>query len=481
MASSVCHPPAESSLLRSLHQIWGYDAFRPPQREIVQAILDQRDILAILPTGSGKSICFQLPAILKPGLTLVVSPLVALMENQVRELQDRNVAAALLHSQLSATQRRQVLQQLDRQQLLYLSPETLLSLPVWQRLCNPGLRLNGLVLDEAHCVVQWGSSFRSAYQRLGAVRQALLSQRRSAEPLPIAAFTATADLPTQRSLIQTLQLDRPEIFQQNIYRPNLNLKIETVWTPRQRRNKTLRYVRSKGNQSGLVYVRTRRDSETLAAQLNQKELRTVAYHGGLSDRRRRQIEQDWLSNELKFVICTSAFGLGINKANVRWVLHYQVPLLLSEYVQEIGRGGRDGLEAEALALVSEPTGWFDPSDQTRDRFFLEQLSQHEQTAQQLLPKLATTGSIADVARQFPEAATALALLHHQGKIRWVDPFHYTLTPGSKTALKAAQASQRFATTRQFAIAHQCRWQTLLQSFGCAPLEQDCGHCDICRR
>lgn len=498
MDSSVYHPPAtaggqssaESSLYRTLWETWGHQDFRPPQREIIEAILEERDVVAILPTGSGKSICFQLPALLKPGLTLVISPLIALMENQVQELQERKVAAGLLHSQLPPAQRRRVLTQIDQQQLqlLYLSPETLLSFPVWQRLINPDLRLNGLVLDEAHCVVQWGTSFRPAYQRLGAVREALVNQRRQQERLPVAAFTATADLPTQRTLVQALQLERPEIFQRNIYRSNLHIKVETVWTPHQRRQKTLRYVRSKGKQSGLIYGRTRRDCEALAQFLTDKGLQTVAYHGGLSDRRRRQVEQEWLSNRLKFVVCTSAFGMGINKANVRWVLHYQLPLLLSEYVQEIGRGGRDGLMAEVLALVSEPTGWLEPSDHQRDRFFLERLSQHERTAQNLLPQLAPVGAVADVAEKFPEADTALALLHHQGKVRWVDPFYYALTPFSQQSLRQSLttpstmiplATARRLMTQKWLTKQDCRWQTLLKSFGCAPLPESCGHCDSC--
>lgn len=172
---------ATTALQDTLKKIWGYPDFRPPQAEIIRSLLAQRDILIIMPTGGGKSICFQLPALLQPGLTLVVSPLVALMENQVKELRDRRLPAALLHSELPTYQRKQILQQLERQQLklLYLSPETLLSAPVWERLCQPQVKINSLILDEAHCLVQWGDTFRPAYRRLGAVRPALLQSKQS--------------------------------------------------------------------------------------------------------------------------------------------------------------------------------------------------------------------------------------------------------------------------------------------------------------
>ena len=182
-------------------KIWGYEDFRPPQGEIIRSLLSKRDTLIVMPTGGGKSICFQLPALLQSGLTLVVSPLVALMENQVQELRQRHLPAALLHSELPSYQRKQTLQALERQQLrlLYLSPETLLSPPVWERLCQPQLKINGLILDEAHCLVQWGETFRPAYRRLGAVRPALLKSKPEGTQIAIASFTATAD-PTAQKL-----------------------------------------------------------------------------------------------------------------------------------------------------------------------------------------------------------------------------------------------------------------------------------------
>lgn len=323
-----------------------------------------------MPTGGGKSICFQLPALLQTGLTLVVSPLVALMENQVRELRDRHLCAALLHSELSSHERWQTLQRLERQQLrlLYLSPETLLSEQVWKRLCQPQLKINGLILDEAHCLVQWGDTFRPAYRRLGVVRPALLEHKPPGTKIAIAAFTATADPADQQTIEQVLQLQQPAVFRQNPYRENLHLKVQTIWTPRGRRQHLLKFIQVKPGQAGLVYVRTRRACENLAAWLEQQGYPTAAYHAGLSPDERRTIEASWLSGTMPFVVCTLAFGMGINKSDVRWVIHYHAPLLISEYVQEIGRAGRDGKLSTALMFVSEPTGWLDPEDKQRQRF-----------------------------------------------------------------------------------------------------------------
>ncbi|MBE9182558.1 ATP-dependent DNA helicase RecQ, partial [Oculatella sp. LEGE 06141] len=321
-----------SQVQATFQQIWGYSDFRSPQGEIVRSLLTGQDALIVMPTGGGKSICFQLPALMRSGLTLVVSPLVALMENQVQELQERQLPAALLHGERSTVERRQTLWALEKQRLrlLYLSPETLLSEAVWQRLCQPHLKINGLVLDEAHCLVQWGDTFRPAYRRLGAVRPALLRAKPPGTQMAIAAFTATADPQAQQTIRQVLQLQQPYLSLQNPYRANLALAVQTVWTPRGRRQQLLRVLRAHPNQSGLVYVRTRRDGEELADWLRQQGFKTVAYHAGLSPKERRQVEAEWMADRLQFVVCTSAFGMGINKPNVRWVVHFHAPVLLSE-------------------------------------------------------------------------------------------------------------------------------------------------------
>ena len=288
----------------------------------------------------------------------------------MQELRDRHLSAALLHSELPTHQRRRTLHQLERQQLrlLYLSPETLFSASVWERLCHPQLQINGLILDEAHCLVQWGETFRPAYRRLGAVRPALLKSKPAGTKIAIAAFTATADPQAQKTIQQVLQLKQPTIFRLNPYRQNLQLKVQIAWTPRGRQQQLLKLIQAEAEASGLVYVRTRRESESLAQWLGHLGYATTAYHAGLSPDERRSIEANWLSGAMPFVICTSAFGMGINKPNVRWVVHFHPPLLLAEYVQEIGRAGRDGKPSKALLLMSEPTGWLDPEDKQRQRF-----------------------------------------------------------------------------------------------------------------
>ena len=462
-------------------QIWGYDDFRPPQGEIIRTLLAQKDAMIVMPTGGGKSICFQLPALLQNGLTLVISPLVALMENQVQELRQRKLPAALLHSELLSQEKKQNLRLLEQQKLrlLYVSPETLLSQPVWERLSQPELKINGLILDEAHCLVQWGDTFRPAYRRLGTVRSALLKFKPPGTKIAIAAFTATADPQAQKIIQQVLQLQQPELFRLNPYRPNLHLKVEIAWTPRGRKQKLLKFMQARPQQAGLIYVRTRRDSENLAALLLEKGYNTVAYHAGLSPQERRTIETNWISGKTPFVVSTSAFGMGINKPDLRWVVHFHPTLLLSEYVQEIGRAGRDGKPAEALLLMSEPTGFLDPEDKQRQRFFEDKLRSQQQKAQQLIRKLPPTGDVNTVARQFQDGATALSLLHSTGQLKWQDPFNYVIQKQAQTQppnqLEAVQQMRRYLGIRG------CRWQFLLQAFGFGNEAENmrCGHCDNC--
>ncbi|AFZ60447.1 ATP-dependent DNA helicase RecQ [Anabaena cylindrica FACHB-243] len=477
------HPTTSLTEIRTaLKQIWGYEDFRPPQGEIVKNLLSQKDALIIMPTGGGKSICFQLPALLKTGLTLVVSPLVALMENQVEELKQQNQKAALLHSELSTSQRRTTLQALEKQQLrlLYLSPETLLSPPVWEKLSHPQLQINGIILDEAHCLVQWGDTFRPAYRRLGAVRPALLKSKPPGTKISLAAFTATADPSAQKIISTVLQLQQPDNYRLNPYRNNLHLSVKIAWTPKGRKQQLLKFIQNRPNQAGLIYVRTRRDSENLAQWLTEIGYKTASYHAGLGATERRAVEASWLGGKIPFVVCTCAFGMGINKSDVRWVIHFHAPHLLSEYVQEIGRGGRDGKPAEALTLISEPTGFLDADDKQRQQFFQEQMLKQQQKAQQLAKKLPQQGEVTAVTRQFPDGAMALSLLHSSGQLQWLDPFHYTISVKSgsqpQMQLQAAKQMSEYLNTKK------CRWQFLLNAFGFSKEAENwrCGHCDNCK-
>lgn len=465
-------------------QVWGYENFRPPQGEIIQALLSGKDSLVILPTGGGKSLCFQLPAILQTGLTIVVSPLVALMENQVNQLKQLGLSGALLHGELSRSERKRTLQAIAQQKLslLYLSPETLLSPPVWQIISQPEIKITGIVLDEVHCLTQWGTTFRPAYRRLGAVRRSLLQHKPPGTKIAIAAFTATADPQAQQEIAKVLELKQPETFLISPYRDNLSLNIKTIWTPRGRKQECLKFIRSQAKQSGLVYVRSRKDSQTLSAWFKTLGYAAAAYHAGLATSERRKIEQDWISGKTQFAICTSAFGMGIDKPDVRWVVHYHAPELLAEYIQEVGRGGRDGKSAIALTLISEPTGWLNPEDKQRSQFFNRKLEQQYHRARQLVKQLPDQGEIAAV-KGLPDGEITLGILHSLGLVHWQDPFHYRKR-SLKLSLARLAASQKLyqRQMQQYLKTKQCRWQYLLQAFGFRKEAKrfECGVCDNCR-
>jgi ATP-dependent DNA helicase RecQ len=469
-----------------LQAVWGYDELRSPQREIIECLLANRDALIVMPTGGGKSLCFQIPALLSSGVTLVISPLVALMENQVQELTTKGLAAGLLHSELPAAQRKQTLKALECQQLrlLYVSPETLLTPPVWSRLCHPQLQIDRLILDEAHCLVHWGETFRPTYRRLGAVRAALIATKVSGSQIAIAAFTATADPISQRTIERVLQLQRPAKFILDPYRQNLHLSVRQIWTPRGRKQQLTEFIDRYPQQSGLVYVRTRDTSEELATWLAARGDVTAAYHAGLSPQSRRRIEGEWLSGKLQYVVCTCAFGMGINKAAVRWIAHFHPPVLLAEYLQEIGRAGRDGQPAAALLLVCEQTGLLYPEDRQRSRFFTDSIERCYDLATKLAKQLPASGDVREQTID-PDRAMALSLLHSVGDLVWETPFNYRRSNiGKSIDWQPIQAQQQllFQGVKAYINDPGCRWQYLLTAFG---TQRDshwrCGNCDRCHR
>ncbi len=464
-------PPAEAFLQR----LWGYNSFRPAQIPVVNSLIAGRDALVVLPTGGGKSLCFQVPALVRSGLAIIISPLLALMENQVQDLQSRGIKAACLHSQLPRAQHKQVLLDLTQQRLklLYLSPETLLNPKVWQRLLEPTLEISLLVLDEAHCLTAWGDSFRPAYFRLGEVRSALLATKPPGSHFPVAAFTATADPDNQAAIVKLLKLEKPAQFCGDPYRSNLQLNIQRVYTQRDRRQKLLKTLKQQGKTTGLIYVRTRKESEELATWLQEKGYKTTPYHGGLSAPYRRHIEQQWLNGEQQFCVCTNAFGMGIDKPNVRWVIHYHLPNALSEYLQEIGRAGRDGNPSVAIALASEPTGWIDNSDRDRWQFFQTQAHQLQLEAARLIKTLPISGPMSSLIDKNQRNGIALALLQRAGLLTWRDPFHYQLAPNQK--FKPQKAPLEMPS---YLNQRGCRWRYLRSQFG-FDSSLDCGHCDRC--
>ncbi len=446
--------------LQMLQRYWRFSDFREAQKPILEAVLSDTDLLALLPTGGGKSVTFQVPALLKPGMTLVITPLVALMENQTAQLQALGIPAACLHSQQAPEQRRKTLTGIPqgRWKLLYLSPESLLSPPAWERLQQT--IINRIVLDEAHCLTSWGSSFRPDYHRIGAVRHALGNP-------PLCAFTATATPTTQKALVDLLGLQTPKILRNSPYRANLYLQVRKIWYPQQRLREIQQFLAKRTQETGLIYLRTRNGTEKLAAHLRTLGLNTAAYHAGMAAEQRRETENLWLDGKLKFLCSTNAFGMGIDKPNVRWVIHGNTPLDLAEYVQEIGRAGRDGQPSKVLLLASEATGWLDPTDRDLHRHFRQQYLEQRKKAQQQLAQLPKTGTYR------PENALSLAILHEQGQLQWKTPFDYLLNTQSFQA-----SSVELNTMAGYLGCRGCRWQFIISAFGW-PKQSVCGHCDAC--
>jgi len=331
-----------AALLPLLKTNFGYDSFRPLQREIMEASLAGRDVLAILPTGAGKSLCYQLPALARDGLTLVVSPLIALMKDQVDQLQASGVAATFLNSTLDPGEARRRIEGLCNGEfnLLYVAPERLMT-----RDFLPGLRawnVTALAVDEAHCISEWGHDFRPEYRRLREVRLSL-------PEIPITALTATATPRVREDIVNQLELRDPERFLASFNRPNLSYQIAPkVRAPKQ----VVDFIRARPSDSGIVYCQSRKRTEELAAGLRSAGISAVAYHAGLDPEQRARNQDAYLRDEVRVVCATVAFGMGINKPDVRFVIHADLPKNIEGYYQETGRAGRDGLPADCLLLYA---------------------------------------------------------------------------------------------------------------------------------
>jgi ATP-dependent DNA helicase RecQ len=325
---------------RSLHTIFGFEAFRAGQAEIVSAILDGRDVLAVMPTGSGKSLCYQLPALIRDGLTIVVSPLIALMRNQVAQLCGYGVAAAALNSANDPTENRAVLDRIARGELrlVYVAPERLLKSDTLEFLKRAKVAL--LAVDEAHCISQWGHDFRPEYASLGTVQAALGG-------VQTVAFTATADAATRTDIVAKLFKAPPIVFVHGFDRPNLRLAMAAKTGGRKQ---VTDFIENHPGQSGIVYCSSRRKTEELAEYLRQSGVNALAYHAGMESAARSRHQDIFLQDDGAVVVATVAFGMGIDKPDVRFVLHADMPANIESYYQEIGRAGRDGLPADTLTL-----------------------------------------------------------------------------------------------------------------------------------
>ena len=325
-----------------LKQTFGYDGFRPLQREIMETSLKGRDAVAILPTGAGKSLCYQLPALVREGLTVVVSPLIALMKDQVDQLEASGVAATFLNSTLDGNEARRRIEGLDAReyQLLYVAPERLMLPDFLSRL--EGWKMAALAVDEAHCISEWGHDFRPEYRRLREVRQLIPG-------IPILALTATATQRVREDIVKQLELRDPSIFLASFNRPNLKYQVVAKAGAAAQ---VCNFANARPGESGIVYCQSRKNTEALAATLRAQGFSAVAYHAGLDADVRAKNQDAFLRDEAKIVCATVAFGMGINKPNVRYVIHADLPKNIEGYYQETGRAGRDGLPADCLLLFS---------------------------------------------------------------------------------------------------------------------------------
>lgn len=334
--------PGDAELLARLKEVFGYGSFRPLQREIIRETLAGRDTAAILPTGAGKSLCYQLPALFREGLTLVVSPLIALMKDQADQLLAAGVAATFLNSTLGAAEARKRLAGLHRGEfkLLYAAPERLLLDGFAEKLA--AWNVSALAVDEAHCISEWGHDFRPEYRQLGALREFL-------EGIPVIALTATATPRVREDIIAQLRLRDPAVFVAGFNRPNLCYRV----LPKDRAPAQVTgFALARPDDSGIVYCQARKTTETMAAALRAAGLSAAPYHAGLSASERAAAQEAFLRDEIRIICATIAFGMGIDKPNVRYVIHADLPKNIEGYYQETGRAGRDGLPADCLLLFS---------------------------------------------------------------------------------------------------------------------------------
>jgi ATP-dependent DNA helicase RecQ len=389
----------------ALKKNFGYDAFRPLQADIIRAAYNRRDTLVLMPTGGGKSICFQVPAITLEGICIVISPLIALMKDQVEGLIANGVPAAFMNSSQGTAEALEVEEAAlaGYLKLLYVSPEKLVS-SNFRRLLSR-IKISLFAIDEAHCISSWGHDFRPEYTQLRFLKDQY-------PQIPIMALTATADKLTRKDIVDQLGLDQPEVFIASFDRPNISLQVR----PGQRRfEQIVEFLREHPGQSGIIYCLARKTCEDLAAKLNAKGFKAAFYHADIPATKRSQVQDDFINDRVPIVCATIAFGMGIDKSNVRFVVHYNLPRSLEGYYQEIGRAGRDGLAAKALLFFSF-------ADVTTYREMFEQ---------------------GDGAPEQKE-------------------------------LKIAKLNRMF----QFAESPTCRRQTVLNYFG-EPYSDHCGNCDVC--